>query len=218
MLYQKILQLLYPSSCVGCHSLVSPGMIMCPLCTSSIKPVVSLFLSLTQKHALPVFAAAAYEGVPKSLLLRKFSQDLLASHQLARLMLNTISFNILKPDYIVPIPLHWTRYARRGFNQSAEIAAVLGKALHIPVLNLLQRKKRTIFQSRLSKQQRADNLDEAFALSMWYRFKGTTFLKDKNILLVDDLCTTGSTLKSAARKLLEVKPTSVAAVVACRAL
>lgn len=190
----------------------------CNDCESVIKPVVSLPLALTQKHTMSVAAGCAYVDPVKKLVVRKFSQDMRASRQLAEIMIATIPKNYFEADYLIPVPLHWTRYARRGFNQSLVIARVLGKHYNIPVLNALSRGKRTAFQSTLTHDLRHDNVVDAFGLKTFFGLRSLTHLRGKRLVLVDDLCTTGATLVSAAKVLHMLKPEGINAVVACRAL
>ncbi len=215
---QHLLQIVYPSFCPSCQQLLPCSDILCSSCYGKIKQVTSLILPVTKKHSLSVMAAGAYQDPLKTLITRKFAEDILASRQLAHIMLETIPSFHLEADYLVPIPLHWTRYAKRGFNQALEMARVLKKETGIPILNLLARKKRTKFQSRLTKQEKKENVHNAFCLHWKYKLLGTQSLKNKKILLVDDLCTTGQTLRSAARVLTHLKPESLAAVVASRTL
>src|SRR5580692_5113602 len=114
-MYQKILQLFYPAHCASCLLLVPQELILCTACAALLKPVVSLFLPLTKRYSLNVFAAYAYDGPARKLLMKKFSYNQLASRQLANLMLQTLPTQSMQADYLIPIPLHWTRYARRGF-------------------------------------------------------------------------------------------------------
>ena len=125
----------------------------------------------------------------------------------------------MQADYFVPIPLHWSRYAHRGFNQAHIIAKYLSKQTHTPMANLLMRSKKTLFQSRLKMSDRQGNVENVFSLHPWYTWRSELEkFKGKHLMLVDDLCTTGSTLKSAARALQVLKPASVNAIVCCRGL
>ncbi len=102
----------------------------------------------------------------------------------------------LKPGttFIVPIPLSKKRLKERGFNQSEEIAKELSKFLEIPMAsNVLLKIKETLPQVELSKNGREENIKGVFVV----RIKDP--IKEKNILLVDDVLTTGSTLAEAAR-------------------
>jgi len=218
MLIKNILNFLYPPSCRSCNVLVHEKAIFCVACSNTIKPIVSLIVPLTGKHQMTVFAVSAYQDPVKNLMLKKFSQDIVASKQLGNLMIQMSSISDVSIDYIVPIPLHWTRYARRGFNQAQEMACVVALNLKRPVINFLKRNKRTTFQSKLSVEERQENVKNAFVPAWRYKRFNRDLLLDKNILLIDDLCTTGSTLKSAAKALLEFKPKSITALVACRAV
>ena len=98
------------------------------------------------------------------------------------------------PDIIVPIPLHTARMGARGYNQSAEIATSLSKIMNIPVdQKILNRVKYTVKQADLNENQRVLNLNNAFTANP---------CRHKHIALVDDVVTSGSTVNSAARALL----------------
>lgn len=96
---------------------------------------------------------------------------------------------------LVPIPLHPSRRRWRGFNQAQKLCKALGEQLNIPVLELLKRTKLTKTQKDLKKEQRQKNVADAFAISP--NFKSFN-LQSSNIILVDDVATTGATLRAAA--------------------
>ena len=99
-------------------------------------------------------------------------------------------------DLISPIPLHPVRLRERGYNQSALLS--LGLSRHYGILhteNLLVRQKATQTQTELGAKQRWTNMERAF------RIKNSTDVVGKNVLLIDDLYTTGATLHSAAQTL-----------------
>ena len=91
---------------------------------------------------------------------------------------------------LVPIPLHWTRYLWRGFNQSYLLAKHISSITKIPVVHALKRVKRTAQQTQLNKTEREQNLRDAFVLS--------TSIPQRRVLLVDDVYTTGATMHAAA--------------------
>ncbi len=98
----------------------------------------------------------------------------------------------VKPDLIVPIPLHKKRYRKRGYNQAELIAAELSKRLGLPTdPHLLMRIKETRPQKNLSESERENNLKRAFKMR-----KNDVSLK--TVVLIDDIYTTGSTIDSAA--------------------
>ncbi|MFH0898474.1 MAG: phosphoribosyltransferase family protein [bacterium] len=215
---ESLLQILYPSFCPSCKQLTCPSTVLCSSCFGQIQPVTSLILPVTKKYPLKVIAAGAYRPPLKTLITRKFSEDIIAIKQLTSIVLHVIPSAHFDVDYLVPIPLHWTRYAKRGFNQSLEMAKVIRKKTGIPIINLLVRRKRTRFQSQLKKEEKKNNVENAFSLHWKYRLLGTQSIYGKRILLVDDLCTTGETLKSAARIIAHHSPQSLSAIVACRTL
>lgn len=213
-----ILQFFYPSRCRSCSVLVPPTEFLCLSCLSLVKPVVSLYMPVTKKQVLKVYAAGAYQDPLRSLVLKKLGSDILASKQLGAFMVNMIPFNVIPCDVLVPVPLHWTRYAGRGYNQATEMARVIGKSVNAPVIPLLARHKRTVFQSRLTSDERQENVADAFTVSWRYQWFNKQSLQGKHIVIVDDLYTTGATVKSVARALLPFQPQSITAVVACRAI
>ncbi len=218
LLLKNISKFIYPPFCRNCKVFLDGGSIFCSDCESKIKTISSLSIPVTAQKELKVFAISAYRDPLRSLILAKKYSDVLASKQLAQIMLERTIISHLPIDFIVPIPLHWSRYASRGYNQSFVMAKTIGKKLNIPVIRLLKRNKRTIFQSRLSFAKRQLNVKGAFDISFMYKNKDLSFLKDKNILLVDDLCTTSATLRNSSKIIFELKPKSINAVVACRVI
>lgn len=103
-------------------------------------------------------------------------------------------------DAIVPIPLHPKKQKSRGFNQSEILAKGLSKQLLIPVIsNNMIRGKNTSTQTKMSREERINNLRNAFYLKKPVLFEG------KHILLLDDVLTTGSTLLECAHQLKSIK-------------
>lgn len=165
---------------------------------------------------MSVHAISAYISPVRDLILKKKYSDRLASRQLGQLLCEKTIILEKSFDLLIPVPLHWTRYARRGFNQAEEMACVLGKRMGVPVKNLVARKKRTVYQSLLSHDERQKNVEAIFKIKRRYKDIFDMMVYDKNILLVDDLCTTGATLKNVAQPILIARPRSITAVVASR--
>ena len=114
-------------------------------------------------------------------------------------------------DLIVPLPLHPSRLQSRGFNQSQEIARALSKALGVESnANLLSRSRATPAQAELPLKERGKNVRGAFEC--------TSDLAGRRILLVDDVMTTGSTVREAARILKLHGAGEITVAVAARAL
>ena len=116
------------------------------------------------------------------------------------------------PDTIVPIPLHRRRQKRRGFNQSALLAFHLGRQIDIPVNEqAMRRVKHTVPQIGLSPVERSENVLDAFLAD-------SNQVKNKQILLIDDVYTTGATMSAAADALLASGAATVSAYCLARAV
>lgn len=204
--------LFFPCCCTYCKKLLDNRAIFCQYCAEMVRPVVSTALPLTQTRSMKVIALSAYRDPVRVLILAKRWSNIHASLQLGQLIWDHTNFRTTPVDYIIPVPLHWSRYSSRGFNQAEQMARVLAKNKGVPMVNVIKRVKKTKFQAGLTAPERQVNLKEAFELVT----PDVERYRNKNLVLVDDLLTTGSTIKAAARVLLALKPASITVVVAAR--
>lgn len=159
-----------------------------------------------------------FEGPLRAAILRfKYHGARYLAEHLAGLLANeesTVSAfdTMLSADaLLVPIPLHPTRLAHRGYNQSALIARHLARRRGLAVVpDGLRRVRDTPPQQELPRDQRQANVKGAFAVA-------DPSLAGKSVILVDDVCTTTATLREAARVLRRGGATSVDAIVLARA-
>ena len=107
-------------------------------------------------------------------------------------------------DYIIPVPLHRTRLAERGYNQAESLAEGLAHTSTATVLRATKRIRPTPSQTFLSIPERIANMEGAFALT-----RHADVIKNKDVLIVDDVMTTGSTIASVAETVLAAKPKSI---------
>jgi ComF family protein len=99
-------------------------------------------------------------------------------------------------DFIIPVPLHPKKLKRRGFNQSSFFAEGLSDAMRVPVnTTCLYRKVDSQTQTKKSRYNRWENVGDIFGV------KNSEIIKDKFILLVDDVVTTGATIEGCAQAL-----------------
>jgi ComF family protein len=153
---------------------------------------------------------------PLSVLVRqlKFNNHPELARLLAPFLYQAMALRGRPVDVLIPVPLHWRRKMARGYNQSEELARALAALSAWPMAGVLRRVKRTPEQSHTqSVLQRIENLRGAFAC------KPTTALSGRHVWLIDDVCTTGATLRAAAiafRTLpKEQRPASINAAVVC---
>ena len=141
-----------------------------------------------------------YTDIRREILEYKFDDKAYYYKTISQVFLkNKKICEILKTyDIIIPVPIHNKRRKERGYNQSELIARAISKTLGIPIVkNVLVKIKNTVPQSSLNKVQRAENANGV------YSAKNHTKLRNKKILLIDDIYTTGSTLNECANALIQ---------------
>jgi len=155
-------------------------------------------------------AVSRYEGAVREAIHHlKYNGQRALAEPLAELLQRPAA-GVPPADAIVPLPLHPSRERARGYNQSALLARELGRRLDVPVLAAARRIRETRDQIGLNRRERQANVRGAFACSKPEAVAG------KHLLLVDDVCTTGSTLLACAEPLLKAKAASVWGLVVAR--
>lgn len=145
-----------------------------------------------------------YSAQMKKLIknLKYSRKTFLAKDLSAKLAEFIIKENIDKnTDVVVPVPMHWFKKWKRGYNQAELIAQNVAKVINKPVCNALIRTKYTKPQFNLKKQERYENLANMFDLNKKY----IDIIKGKRILLIDDIATTCSTANQCAKVLKTLK-------------
>ena len=112
-------------------------------------------------------------------------------------------------DALLPVPLHWRRYAMRGFNQAVELCEPIRKQTRFPVLTNIKRVKSTPKQSSLDAVARRRNLQQAFV--------AIGPVERRHVLIVDDVITTGETCRQLAKVVLEAGAKKVSVLAVARA-
>jgi competence protein ComFC len=116
-----------------------------------------------------------------------------------------------KNQCVIPVPLHFLKRHGRGFNQAELLGRGLAEGVGVPLLSgVLVRRRWTWAQARLGRDQRKTNVAGAFVV------RNPEFIREKRLLLVDDVCTTGATLESCANALKEAGARSVDALTLAR--
>lgn len=215
------LDFLFPKYCVGCGK---EGNYFCDQCSSKIKTVAQVcpvcekaspfgqtHPNCQSRYVMNGFVSFfPYDGMIKEAIHKlkyKFVTDLIKD--LMRIVFDNLKkeedkkYQVFKKylgekkPAVVPIPLHWYKENTRGFNQAQLIARFISLYYKIPLnTKVLKRKKWTISQTDLSEKERKKNVENIFSVS-----PNILISQYPNILLIDDVWTTGSTLKSAGNVL-----------------
>ena len=208
-LKDALLEILFPVRCVGCSE---EGEWFCESCSQKIIPNEKQFCPVCWQESFGgkvctncespldgLRVAASYQQNPElakaiQTLKYKFSEPL--AENLAEVLSRSISQKkYVSERVIIPIPLHKKRRRWRGFNQAELLANSVAKKLNLPLENSLVRTKNTPQQAKLSRDERIQNLENAFELAPNFS------AKDKTILLVDDVASTATTLLECAKVL-----------------
>jgi ComF family protein len=138
------------------------------------------------------------DGLSSRLVLRwKYDGDHVVGASLAALLAEHRTAHAKCYDVIVPVPLHTTRLARRGFNQAAVLARRIARPGERLALDALQRAGRGVSQATLNRAARAENVRDAF------RVRARAGVRARSVLLIDDVVTTGATVRACSAALLD---------------
>ena len=173
---------------------------ICTTCLQSLNPVCDG----------NILHFGAYGGkLERAIHALKFADTRVAAEPLGKHLAQAVRQIKWQTDAIIPIPLHSTRIRQRGYNQAALLGRVVALELAVPFLPALTRVRATKQQARLSKTERLKNLEGAFAVS--------ESVAGLEVLLVDDVFTTGTTLTEANIALIEAGAKRVRLAVLARA-
>lgn len=215
---------LYPPSCASCGT---SGVRLCADCIQQITPIDHLnsctrcdlpnsqYVCQDCQSQPPSFqqlrSYGRYEGVlRKTIHHLKYHNDLPLADTLCRLLVATFQQQNWEIDLICPVPLSRARLRQRGYNQSALLAQILAWAVSIPYNDkALLRTRDTLSQVGLNAEQRRANVRDAFRAN-------ANLVKDKTILVVDDIATTSATLSACADALKTAGANRVYAITLAR--
>ena len=217
---EEIFDLIYPKICFSCRKPLDSktSIYLCPACLKKISfhepPFCNYCGCQVDSAEIEECPYCSSQGYNFTRGYSVFSYDTLGKEcihdlkyksctylagSLAQIMAD-FSRKYIKTNYIdliVPIPLHWKKLRDRSFNQTELLANSLGKKLNIPVISVLKRIVHNPAQVDLPREKRLKNVKGIFACVRASNVLG------KNVLLIDDVFTTGATLNECARVLKE---------------
>lgn len=223
--FDALLQLFFPERCLLCRDIIAPkiSVPLCNKCEKSYEGLINICPRCENFSRLDldcgcdrevttlssISALHTYEADWRSLLHRlKYRRNRSLSRPLGSLLGNQLLTQANSGfDYVVPVPLHKKRERERGFNQSALIARHAAAALGADYFEFLVKTRETASQTAINRQDRLLNVRGAYKVV-------SPIAKGATVLLVDDIYSTGSTLKEAAKELKEAGAIVHGAVIA----
>ncbi len=219
------LDFLFPPYCVGCGR---EGAFLClscrqslarivpPICPKCGRPQPGGVLCPDCRHwpaAIDgIRSPFRFEGVMREAIHQLKYQNLRAlTAPLAEMLWEYLMASPLDVDVLVPVPLHRKRWRERGYNQARLLAQELGKLINLPLVDdVLVRRRHTPPQARTATvEERRHNIADAFACR-------DNSLRDRHVLLLDDVATSGATLDACAKVLKTSGATAVWGLVMAR--
>ena len=217
-----LLDIVLPPACLACRKAIETHGALCPSCWDRMGFIERPYCErlgtpfvqdlgaegLLSPEAIanpPVYARARAvarfdEGPARQLVHRlKYGDKLDMAKPMGAWMARAGAELLTEADMLVPVPLHRNRLWTRKFNQSAELAQVVSRHCGVPMdAFALARIKPTVPQVGLTRTKRAENVQGAFRVPDEAKFR----LIDRNVVLVDDVLTSGATINAASRALL----------------
>lgn len=166
--------------------------------------------TFTPEHVDQLITARAYTEVKDAVRDLKFHGETQHAPALAKLLAEALMHAAIRPDFLVPVPLHPKRQTERGFNQSEVLVIEVANHTSAVIRNELERTRWTVPQAGLREAHRANNVAGAFT------WKGED-LEGKTIVLIDDVISTGATVDSCAHALKAAGAAKVIALVCAKA-
>ena len=193
---EKIIELIFPTTCVICGKINKEP--LCKKCNVKIeKLLIAKRIEVIGKNFDEFIYFFKYEGIIREKIIQyKFNEKSYLYEAFAKIIINNkkICKFIKNYDIIIPVPISKQRLRERGYNQSELIAKKIAKKIGIEYSkNILIKEKDTKAQSSLNRQEREQNIYNAYKLVDKEKIKG------KKILLFDDIYTTGNTVNECSR-------------------
>jgi len=227
----------FPKTCFYCNTPLNYFSTQ-PLCNNCIKQIKIIDGLVCDKCGLPLYSggkfcynckeqdrktyftfirgAVEYKEPIRTLVHEfKFNHKTFLKTFLGNFLIEGYSKNFkdIKIDIVCSVPMHKIKKFIRGYNQAELLAELLVEKFNLNYIpNLLTRRKYTVSQFKLSQQRRIENVKDAFEVQRKFQ----NVVKEKNILIIDDVCTTGETINQCAKVLKRYKAKNIFGYVLAR--
>ncbi|MGV8056474.1 MAG: ComF family protein [Smithellaceae bacterium] len=235
-LLNDVSDIIFPPQCLACTDIINtPGkQVFCYVCQDKIRFISDSFCPIcgipfwespaashicgncleNKPFYIKARAVAGFETVIMDAIHKfKYGRNISTGNSLGSFMADFSfpDFDFSEYSLLLPVPLHIKRLRDRGFNQSLLLAKKIGKKYKLPVnFSLLKRCKFTLTQTGLNKTEREKNIKGSFVVADKKKVHG------KNIILIDDVYTTGATVNECAKILLKAGAQKVAVLTLSR--
>ncbi len=219
---QNLIEFIFPHLCLGCGAYSENEKVVCDACEKNIELIqlpycLRCFSSISEDircftckdDTLPLLSYADYTGPMREIIIQYKFKGITSPSQIFAERIYKMYSELLHEtdaDFLVPIPLHRSREAERGYNQASIFATEISKHLNVPLNeDIITRIKKRKHQAKLAIADREKNIQSVFHVE--------EITEDEiNCIVVDDVVTTGSTVVEAT-KVLEESGYKVVAVV-----
>lgn len=210
-----ILYVIYPedTKCLHCNKELENGSILCGKCLDKIKFCKEAYTINLRGKTLICYSATFYSKIVKELIIKfKYKGYFAIGDFFSREMYKNLLQNNIEFDLVTYVPLSPKKNLKRGYNQSKYLAKVISKLSNKAWSETLIKKKDTKDQKTLDKDKRWENLKSCF------QFNPRIDVKNRTIVLVDDVITSGATAYYCAEELIKNGAKSVIVLTAARSI
>lgn len=206
---RHFIALIYPTRCPICKKVIGAMEGFCNECSNElIKYNYNFKIPKVRKF---VSAFEYNEKISPAIFTMKDSNYGNSPYAFGTVLSEIIKAEGINADFIVPVPLYNKNLRRRRYNHAESIAKEIGRTLNIKVnSNIVIKNRKTLAQKSLTKAERKINLKNAFSVT------DKSEVKNKCILIVDDVCTTGSTLAEITNLLIDCGANEIYCACACK--
>ena len=200
-----ILSFIFPNKCPICDNIISYNSLICKSCLGKTKNLnLKREISTIKNKTIYCVAPFKYDGLIRQAILKfKFQGKMSYSAFFAYMMSQTIERYYSDIDFVTFVPISNNRKIKRKFDQSEILSEKISKIISTPLKRTLEKMIDNSEQHTLERKDRKQNILNA------YKVINKNEINGKNILLIDDVCTTGSTLKECAKVLMDAGAKSV---------